>query len=96
MYCKLISGEGAGLVTKTTVVVGQDGETHAESFIETFDLGKDIKNKVKRTRKSRERRSTISQATHTQFQHHQNQAAHQPSAPPLQDIYNLQYGKYWD
>ena len=44
-------GEGAALVTKTTVTVGQDGQTHAESFIETFDVERDMTDKIKKSRK---------------------------------------------
>lgn len=91
----MFSGEGTGLVTKTTVMVGHDGQTHAESFIETFDMGKDLQEKVKRTRKSRERRSTRSQAKQAQFQHDQNLSRqnHHPSAPPMNQVDNIQYGK---
>ena len=96
-----MAGEGTGVVAKTTVMVGQDGQTHAESFIETFDMGKDLQEKVKRTRKSRERRSNMTQAKQTQHQHDQNQGLngattrqnYHPSAPPMNQIDNIQYGK---
>ena len=87
--------DGKGLVTKTTVVVGHDGQTHAESFIETFDMDKEIQEKVKRSRRSRERRSTIhKQQQQGQPENYTPRQNIQPSAPILNDINNYnQYGK---
>ena len=100
MYLLILSGEGTGLVTKTTVTIGEDGQAHAESFIETFDMGKDVQEKWKRTRKSRDRRSTGPQAK-TQSQHDRNQEKNGmhvqqnlvPSAPPLNQGATAYYGK---
>ena len=81
-------------------MIGQDGQAHAESFIETFDMGKDVQQKMKRTRKSRERRSTGHQAK-AKFQYDHNQEdidMHvgqnlRPTAPPLNQEANAYYGK---
>ena len=68
--------EGAALVTKTTVTVGQDGQTHAESFIETFDVERDMTDKIKKSRKSGGRRSNAD------VKARYIQSNHTPSAPP--------------
>ena len=88
-------------MAKTTVRVDQDGQTHAESFIETFDMDKDIQEKRKRTRKSRERRSNHALTKQAKFQSDEvnsanaidNQDAHYPSAPPANQINYPHYGK---
>jgi hypothetical protein len=63
-------------------------------------MGKDVQEKMKRTRKSRERRSTGLTAN-AQFQHDRNQEKsgvhvqqnHVPSAPPLNQGATSYYGK---
>jgi len=90
------AGEGTGIVAKTTVRVDQDGLAHAESFIETFDMDKDIQEKRKRTRKSRERRSTRGLAKTAQFQSDEaniieDRNIHLPSAPTFNQINQQHY-----
>ena len=88
------------MVTKTTVTIGQDGQAHAESFIETFDMGKDLQEKVKRSRKSRERRSTRTNSKESQFQYDDNHYINNmnpqhlpvPSAPQLYQMDSAPYG----
>ena len=94
----IILGEGTGIVAKTTVRLDQDGLAHAESFIETFDMDKDIQEKRKRTRKSRERRSNRGLAKTAQLQSDEtniidNRNIHLPSAPTFNQINQQPYGK---
>ena len=98
-YFQTFVGEGTGLVTKTTVTIGQDGQAHAESFIETFDMGKDLQEKVKRSRKSRERRSNRTNTKESQFQYDDNHYINNvnpqhfaPSAPQLNQMDSGPYG----
>lgn len=60
-------------------------------------MGKDLQEKVKRTRKSRERRSIRAQTKQAQFEYDQiqeiNPRHHAPSAPPINQIDNARYGK---
>ena len=81
-------------------MIGQDGQAHAESFIETFDMGKDVQQKMKRTRKSHERRSTCPQAKEQyQYDHNQEEIGMhvrqniRPTAPPCNQEANAYYGK---
>ena len=94
----LLLGEGTGIVAKTTVRLDQDGLAHAESFIETFDMDKDIQEKRKRTRKSRERRSNRGLAKTAQLQSDEtniidDRNIHLPSAPTFNQINQQPYGK---
>ena len=92
--------EGAALVTKTTVTVGQDGQTHAESFIETFDVERDMTDKIKKSRKSGGRRSANKLA---HIEHSSNadvkaiylQSNHTPSAPPASQYGGDNHGKHF-
>ena len=100
----MYAGEGTGLVAKTTLLVGHDGQAHAESFIETFDMGKDLHEKVKRTRKSREKRSARLQEKQRLYEFDnsdgggtmKNDQNHYPSAPPTNQLSKPQYGKLKD